>query len=60
VSLFAAVLLTKKSSNIWKKILVNQNYIQEKIKSRLNPGNACYHAVRNFFVSQFAIQKFED
>jgi len=34
--------------------LTNQNSIQEEIKSRLKSGNAEY------FVFQFAIQKFED
>jgi hypothetical protein len=28
-----------------------QNYIQEEIKSRLNPGNACYHSVKIFLSS---------
>jgi hypothetical protein len=27
--------------------LANQNYIHEEIKSRLNLGNACYHAVQS-------------
>jgi hypothetical protein len=27
--------------------LTNQNLIQEKIKRRLNSGNACYHSVQN-------------
>jgi len=27
--------------------LTNQNSIQEEIKSRLKPGNACYHSVQN-------------
>ena len=27
--------------------LTNQNSIQEKIKSRLKPGNACYYSVQN-------------
>ena len=27
--------------------LANQNSIQEEIKSRLKPGNACYHSVQN-------------
>jgi len=27
--------------------LTNQNYIQEEIKSRFKPGNACYHSVQN-------------
>jgi ribosomal protein S2 len=28
-------------------MLTNQNYIREKIRNRLNSGNACYHAVQN-------------
>jgi hypothetical protein len=28
-------------------ILTNQNDIHDKIKSRLNSGNACYHSVQN-------------
>ena len=28
-------------------ILTNQNSIPEEIKSRLRPGNACYHSVQN-------------
>jgi hypothetical protein len=28
--------------------VTNQNLIQEKIKRRLNSGNACYHSVYNF------------
>jgi hypothetical protein len=27
--------------------IINQNLIQEKIKRRLNSGNACYHSVQN-------------
>ena len=27
--------------------LTNQNSVQEEIKSRLKPGNACYHSVQN-------------
>ena len=27
--------------------LIYQNFIQEEIKSRLKPGNACYHSVQN-------------
>ena len=34
--------------------LTNQNSIAEEIKSRLRPGNACYH------VFQFVIQKCKD
>ena len=40
--------------------LTNQNSIQEEIKSRLKSGNACYRSVQNFFVFQFAIQKFKN
>ena len=32
-------------------ILTNQNSIQEKIKSRLKSGNACYHSVQNHLSS---------
>jgi hypothetical protein len=28
-----------------------QNLIQEKIKRRMNPGNACYHSVLNLLSS---------
>ena len=42
------------------KNLTNRNSIQEAIKSRLKSGNACYHSVQEFFVFQFAIQKFEN
>ena len=31
--------------------LTNQNSIQEKMKSRLKSGNACYHAVQNLLSS---------
>jgi len=30
---------------------MNQNSIQEKIKSRLKLGNACYHSVQNILSS---------
>jgi hypothetical protein len=30
----------------------NQNYIHEEIKSRLNSGNACYHAVQDLLSSR--------
>ena len=39
--------------------LTYQNSIQEKIKSRLKSGNACYHSVQNI-IFQFAIQKYKD
>jgi len=32
--------------------LKHQNSIQEEIKSRLKPGNACYHSVQNLFSSR--------
>jgi hypothetical protein len=31
--------------------LIKQNSIQEKIKSRLNSGNACYHSLQNLLSS---------
>jgi hypothetical protein len=31
--------------------VINQNFIQEEIKRRLNLGNACYHSVKNFLSS---------
>ena len=31
--------------------LVNQNSIQEEIKSRLESGNACYHSAQNLLSS---------
>jgi hypothetical protein len=35
--------------------VTNQNLIQEKIKGRLNSGNACYHLVQNLFVFSSAV-----
>jgi hypothetical protein len=32
--------------------VTNQNLIQEKIKRRLNSGNACYHWVQNLLSSR--------
>ena len=32
--------------------LTNQNSIAEEIKSRLRPGNACYHSVQNLLSSR--------
>jgi hypothetical protein len=32
--------------------VTNQNLIQEKIKRRLNSGNACYHSVQNLLSSR--------
>jgi len=34
------------------KTFTNQNSIQEEIKSRLKPGNACYHATQNILSSK--------
>ena len=34
-----------------KKIVKNQNSIQDETKSRLKSGNACYHSVQNFLSS---------
>ena len=31
--------------------LTNQNSIQEEIKNRLKPGNACYHSGQNILSS---------
>jgi hypothetical protein len=33
-------------------VVTNQNLIQEEIKRRLNPGNACYHSVQNLLFSR--------
>jgi hypothetical protein len=33
--------------------LTNQNSVAEEIKSRLRPGNACYHSVQNLLSSRF-------
>jgi hypothetical protein len=32
----------------------NQNFIHEKIKKRLNSGNACYHSVQNLLSSRLS------
>jgi hypothetical protein len=31
--------------------VTNQHLIQEEIKRKLNPGNACYHSVQNLLSS---------
>jgi hypothetical protein len=36
--------------------VTNQNLIQEKIKRRLNSGNACYHSVQNLLPSQLLLK----
>jgi hypothetical protein len=33
----------------------NQNFIHEKVKSRLNSGNTCYQSVQNFFFSSLLL-----
>ena len=33
------------------RALINQNSIQEEIKTRLMSGNACYHSVQNLLFS---------
>ena len=35
-----------------RRWLTNQNFIAEEIKSRLRPGNACYHSVQNLLSSR--------
>jgi hypothetical protein len=40
------------SSDIWERLLTNQNLIQEEIKRRLNSGKACYHSVQNLLSSR--------
>ena len=32
--------------------LTNQNSVAEEIKSRMKPGNACYHSVQNLLSSK--------
>jgi hypothetical protein len=32
-----------------RRTLTNQDSIQEEIKNRLKPGNACYHSVQNLY-----------
>jgi len=51
---------TRQITGFDRVVLTNQNSIAEEIKSRLRPGNACYHSVQNFFVFQVAIQKFKN
>jgi len=40
--------------------LMNQNTIQEDIKSRLKSGNSCYQSVQKSSSFQFAIQTYKD
>ena len=39
--------------------LTNKNSIQEEIKSRLKPGNACYHSVQNLLSSNLLSKNFK-
>ena len=39
--------------NLAFKRLMNQNSIQEEIKSRLKAGNTCYHSVQNLLSYSF-------
>ena len=39
--------------------LTNQNSIQGEIKSRLKPGNACYHSVQNSLSSSLVTKNFK-
>jgi hypothetical protein len=39
------------------KTVANKNVIQEKIKRRLNFGNACYHSVNNLLSSRVLSKK---
>jgi len=34
------------------RTLTNQNSIEEEIKSRLRPGNACYHSMQKLLSSR--------
>jgi hypothetical protein len=36
--------------------LTNQNNIHDKIKSRLNSGNACYYSVQNLLSSHLTLK----
>jgi hypothetical protein len=36
--------------------VTNQNLIEEKIKRRLNSGNACYHSVQNILPSSMLVE----
>jgi hypothetical protein len=38
--------------NYLEATLTDQNCIHEEIRSRINPGNACYHAVQNLLSSR--------
>jgi hypothetical protein len=36
--------------------VINKNWIEEKIKRRLNSGNACYHLVQNLLSSRLLLK----
>jgi hypothetical protein len=36
--------------------VINQNLIQEDIKSRSNSGNSCYHSVQNLLSSRLLLK----
>jgi hypothetical protein len=44
-------LFAVRTANYLGTTLMNQNSIQEEIKSRLKLGNACYYSVQNFLSS---------
>jgi hypothetical protein len=37
--------------------VTNQNLIQEKVKRRLNSGNACYPSVQNLYLLVFCLER---
>jgi hypothetical protein len=37
---------------MWHSSDINQNLMQEEIKSRMNSGNACYHSVQSVLSSR--------
>ena len=45
------------SHGVWGSSLMNQNSIQEEIKSILKSGNACYHSVQNILSSGLLSKK---
>jgi len=45
--------------NNFGKIITNQNFIHQEIKSRLNSGNSYYNSVQ-YFVFSSLLQKLKD
>jgi hypothetical protein len=39
-----------------RRTLTNQNFIHDKIKSKLKSGNACYHSERNLLSSSLLLR----